>query len=185
MFLEKMLACGNDKTTTLEMLNMFLKNRGAECFATIDLLEIDMHTGTASFIKSGAAPSYIVRGGNLFRIASGTLPVGILSDISAEVTEFGLEKGDVIVMVSDGICGDPELDSTWLCDYLTKEMTDDLALTAEKIMLRAKKENKRSDDMTVELLRIEAPAKNAMDKVPSVTGEFSPFGDDFSVQIGG
>ena len=64
-------------------------------------------------------------------------------------------------------------------------MTDDLALTAEKIMLRAKKENKRSDDMTVELLRIEAPAKNAMDKVPSVTGEFSPFGDDFSVQIGG
>ena len=144
-----------------------------------------MHTGTASFIKSGAAPSYIVRGGNLFRIASGTLPVGILSDISAEVTEFGLEKGDVIVMVSDGICGDPELDSTWLCDYLAKEMTDDLALTAEKIMLRAKKENKRSDDMTVELLRIEAPAKNAMDKVPSVTGEFSPFGDDFSVQIGG
>ncbi len=185
VFLEKMLACGNDKTTTLEMLNMFLKNRGAECFATIDLLEIDMHTGTASFIKSGAAPSYIVRGGNLFRIASGTLPVGILSDISAEVTEFGLEKGDVIVMVSDGICGDPELDSTWLCDYLAKEMTDDLALTAEKIMLRAKKENKRSDDMTVELLRIEAPAKNAMDKVPSVTGEFSPFGDDFSVQIGG
>lgn len=172
VFLEKMLACGNDKTTTLEMLNMFLKNRGAECFATIDLLEIDMHTGTASFIKSGAAPSYIIRGGNLFRIASGTLPVGILSDISAEVTEFELEKGDVIVMVSDGICGDPELDSTWLCEYLTAGISSDISLAAEKILARAKSENKRSDDMTIELLRIEAPSKNARDKTsPEIEAE--------------
>ena len=167
VFLEKMLACGNDKTTTLEMLNMFLKNRGAECFATIDLLEIDMHTGTASFIKSGAAPSYIIRGGNLFRIASGTLPVGILSDISAEVTEFELMEGDIIVMVSDGICGDPELDSTWLCEYLTAGISPDISLAAEKILERAKSENKRSDDMTIELLRIGAPSKNARDKTSS------------------
>ena len=181
VFLEKMLTCGNDKTTTLEMLNMFLKNRGAECFATIDLLEIDMHTGTASFIKSGAAPSYIVRGGNLFRIASGTLPVGILSDISAEVTEFELEEGDLIVMVSDGVCGDPELDGVRLCECLTNDPVRDLAASAEKIMLGAKAENRRSDDMTIELLRIEPPTKNSRDRVPSSPELFSQLNEDFAV----
>ena len=181
VFLEKMLTCGNDKTTTLEMLNMFLKNRGAECFATIDLLEIDMHTGTASFIKSGAAPSYIVRGGNLFRIASGTLPVGILSDISAEVTEFELMEGDIIVMVSDGVCGDPELDGVRLCECLTNDPVRDLAASAEKIMLGAKAENRRSDDMTIELLRIEPPTKNSRDRVPSSPELFSQLNEDFAV----
>lgn len=180
-FLEKMLACGNDKTTTLEMLNMFLKNRGAECFATIDLLEIDMHTGTAAFIKSGAAPSYIVRGKNLYKISSGTLPVGILSDISAEITEFDLKTGDVIVMVSDGICGDPEFDGTWLSDYLTKEMSSDLTLTAEKIMMRARKEDKRSDDMTVELIRIDPPTAGARDTVPVFLEESAVWGEDFAI----
>ena len=163
------------------MLNMFLKNRGAECFATIDLLEIDMHTGTASFIKSGAAPSYIVRGGNLFRIASGTLPVGILSDISAEVTEFELMEGDIIVMVSDGVCGDPELDGVRLCECLTNDPVRDLAASAEKIMLGAKAENRRSDDMTIELLRIEPPAKNSRDRVPSSPELFSQLNEDFAV----
>ena len=181
VFLEKMLACGNDKTTTLEMLNMFLKNRGAECFATIDLLEIDMHTGTAAFIKSGAAPSYIVRGKNLYKISSGTLPVGILSDISAEITEFDLKTGDVIVMVSDGICGDPEFDGTWLSDYLTKEMSSDLTLTAEKIMMRARKEDKRSDDMTVELIRIDPPTAGARDTVPVFLEESAVWGEDFAI----
>ena len=62
IFLEKMLACGNKKSTTLEMLNMIIAGKGVECFATVDLLEIDLMLGTASFIKSGATPSYVIRG---------------------------------------------------------------------------------------------------------------------------
>ena len=158
VFLEKMLACGNDKTTTLQMLNMFLKNKGTESFATVDLLEVDMHMKTAAFIKSGAAPSYVMRGSNLFRIASGTLPVGILADVSAELTEFELCDGDVIIMASDGIADDYELetgkDPSWFADFLCREWTDDLHIMAEKILLAAKKSGRRSDDMTVELIRV-------------------------------
>lgn len=165
VFLEKMLYCGNDKTTTLEMLNMFLKNKGTECFATVDLLEIDLHLGTASFIKSGAAPSYILRDGSLFRIASGTLPIGILPDISAELTEFDLKTGDIIVMASDGVAGDFETEDgknpSWLADFLTENRSGDLPSMAEKIMLAAKKSDRRSDDMTVELIRLLPPVGGA------------------------
>lgn len=158
VFLEKMLACGNDKSTTLQMLNMFLKNKGTESFATVDLLEIDMHTRSAAFIKSGAAPSYVMRNGNLFRIASGTLPVGILSEVSAELTEFDLCNGDVIIMASDGIADDFEIetgrDPSWFADFLCREWTDDLHIMAEKILLAAQRSGRRSDDMTVELIRV-------------------------------
>ena len=158
VFLEKMLSCGNDKTTTLQMLNMFLKNKGTESFATVDLLEIDMHMKTAAFIKSGAAPSYVMRNGNLFRIASGTLPVGILSEVSAELTEFELCDGDVIIMASDGIADDFEIetgrDPSWFADFLCREWTDDLHIMSEKILLAARKSGRRSDDMTVELIRV-------------------------------
>ena len=163
VFLEKMLSCGNDKSTTLQMLNMFLKNKGTESFATVDLLEIDMHMKTAAFIKSGAAPSYVMRNGSLFRIASGTLPVGILSDVSAELTEFELCDGDVIIMASDGIADDFEIetgkDPSWFADFLCREWTDDLHIMSEKILLAAGKNGRRSDDMTVELIRVDEVGK--------------------------
>lgn len=162
VFLEKMLACGGDKSNTLQMINTFLKNKGSECFSTVDLLEVDLHAGKASFLKSGAAPSYIMRGNDLFRISSGTLPVGILPDVAAEMTAFDLKKDDVIIMVSDGISGDFEVESgndpSWFADFLTKEWTWDLDVMAEKILLAAQKAGRRSDDMTVELLRVEESA---------------------------
>lgn len=158
VFLEKMLACGGDKSNTLQMINTFLKNKGTECFSTVDLLEVDLHAGKASFLKSGAAPSYIRRGNDLFRISSGTLPVGILPDVAAEMTAFDLKNDDVIIMVSDGISGDFEVESgsdpSWFADFLAKEWTWDLDIMAEKILLAAQKAGRRSDDMTVELLRV-------------------------------
>ena len=84
-------------------------------------------------------------------------------------------------MVSDGICGDPEFDGTWLSDYLTKEMSSDLTLTAEKIMMRARKEDKRSDDMTVELIRIDPPTADARDTVPVFLEESAVWGEDFAI----
>lgn len=174
IFLRQMLSCGNDKTTTLNMLNMFLKNKGGECFATVDLVEVDLHLGTAFFIKSGAAPSYVMRGGSLFRIASGTLPVGILDSVSAEMTEFRLQIGDVIVMVSDGIAGDfevePGSDPSWFADFLCREWTEDLPTMTEKILVAAQRRGRRSDDMTAALIRI-CPAD--VGEVSSPTAEYN------------
>ena len=158
VFLEKMLACGNKKAITLEMLNHFLTSRTTESFATVDLVEIDLVLGVASFLKSGAVPSYVVRNRHLYKIASGTFPIGILPEVSVEVTEFELCDGDVILICSDGVSSDIETqenaDPMWFTEFVSHEWTDDLDIMAEKIMSAARSASSGSDDMTVELIRV-------------------------------
>ena len=153
IFCEQMLAGGNDKAVTLEMLNGFIRSRGSECSATIDMAEIDMITGEACFVKSGAAPSYVLRAGNLYKIQSKTVPIGILPELDAEKIRFELQEGDVIVMLSDGVAQSLE-DGVWLANLLSYEWVEDLQLMAEKILDNAALNNARSDDMTVALVRV-------------------------------
>ena len=155
IFLSKLLAAGNKKNTVLKMLNNFIRNKNLECFATVDLLEVDMLTGEASFIKSGAAASYVIRKGRLFKIASKSLPIGITREIASEEVKFKLEKDDLIVMISDGVSQSFE-DGAWLLSMLSEEIDADgpLANIARSILEQAKKKNERSDDMTVVAVRV-------------------------------
>ncbi len=153
VFLRRLLEAGCGIGAALELLNNFIRSRGIECFATIDLLEIDTYTSEAKFVKSGAAPSYVIRDGSLFKVASGTIPVGITREIGAEQIKFKLEKGDVIVMVSDGIAQTLE-DSAWLADIIIGEWDDNLKNLSDKILDAAGERNRRRDDMTVGLIRI-------------------------------
>ncbi len=155
IFLSKLLSAGNKKHTVLKMLNNFIRNKNLECFATVDLLEIDMLTGEASFIKSGAAASYVIRKGRLFKIASTSLPIGITREIASEEVRFKLEKDDLIVMISDGVSQSFE-DGAWLLSMLADEIDagGSLANISRSILERAKKNNERSDDMTVVAVRV-------------------------------
>ena len=157
IFMEKLLNGGNNKAVTLEMLNNFIRCKNMESFATVDLLEIDMLSGQASFIKSGAAPSYILRDGSLFKITSNSMPIGIAREINAEEIKFELREGDIIVMMSDGVAQSFE-DSIWLANMLTNEWEEGEGLQSmsEKILTGAKEHNKRSDDMTVGLIKVMA-----------------------------
>ncbi len=126
MFIEKMLSAGNRADVTLRMLNNVIRSEnlgcGNECSATVDLLELDLMNGTASFIKSGAAPTYIAREGTVYKISARTMPVGIIQNADARITKFDTRKGDIIVMVSDGCCPDNE-DCPWLVEYLCALMS--------------------------------------------------------------
>ncbi|MBQ8495836.1 MAG: SpoIIE family protein phosphatase [Clostridia bacterium] len=158
VFLEKMLVSGNKKSITLDMLNHLLCSRNTECFATVDICEIDLVCGIASFLKCGAVPSFVMRSGHLYKISAGTFPIGILSQVSAEVTDFELRAGDVIILCSDGIVSDPDAadgeDAVRFLDLITREWTDDLTVMAEKILAYSSDFSMRSDDMTVALLRV-------------------------------
>ena len=153
VFIERMLTGGNGTALTLEMLNGFIRTRGIECSATVDLAEIDLITGEACFIKSGAAPSFVLRGGNLYKLESKTVPIGIMRELDAEQIKFDLADGDVIIMLSDGVAQSLE-DGIWLANLLTYEWEDDLNVMAEKILDNAVFANNRSDDMTVSIVRV-------------------------------
>lgn len=156
VFLEKMLRAGNRAATSLRMLNNMIASRSQdstkECSSTVDLLELDLMTGEGAFLKSGAAPSFVVRGKVVRRLQAGTVPIGILNTLDVQKTDFPLRAGDTVVMVSDGILqGDDE--GEWLTSYLTGVAS----LTPEEIVYqicRRCAERETRDDCSVVALRI-------------------------------
>ena len=153
VFLEKLLSAGCSKTTSMKMLNNLLRTSGEESSATVDLLELDLLSGRATFIKSGAAPSYVKRGENLFRIRSRTVSVGLTETLDAEKIRFDAQPGDIIVMLSDGVSQSPE-DAPWLMEILSGDLGQDLSAAAERIVGVASGVRDCRDDMSVALVRI-------------------------------
>ncbi len=158
IFLEKMLRAGNRAGTSLRMLNNMIRSRGEdsrrECSSTIDLLELDLMSGNASFIKSGAAPGFVIRGNVVRRLHAGTVPIGIICTLDAQTTTFELQPGDTVVMISDGIL-QRDAECEWITSYL-KTVGD---LTPEEIVYRIclhAAEAEEHDDCSAIALRIHA-----------------------------
>ncbi len=155
VYLDRMLRSGNKKEQSVAMLNSFLRQKSCESFTTVDLLEIDLLSGEACFVKSGAAPSYVLRGTSIFKIESNSMPVGIAKELRAEEVKFKLEEKDIVVMVSDGIVGSFD-DGLWLMDILTNEWkkgmsTDDMCA---RILDEARQRKGERDDMTVGMVKV-------------------------------
>ncbi len=157
VFLEKMLACGNGKSTILSMLNTLLGARRTECFATVDMAEIDLVTGEAAFLKSGAVPSFVLRGGKLLRISSDTYPIGIMPKISSEMTCLSLSAGDLVLLCSDGVCSDldEEEPRPWFARVMMEMASESVDAIAEKILRLAGEKVGYDDDMSVIVMRLE------------------------------
>ena len=103
IMLEKLLSVGAEKESAIKLLNKALIEKNEEIFATVDLLEIDRILCRATLIKAGAAPTFIIRDGKLRTIEAKTPPAGIMKNVIADKKSFTLEKGDMLVMMSDGI----------------------------------------------------------------------------------
>lgn len=158
-FLRNMLGAGNRMEASLRMLNSVLCARSAhsedECSATVDLMQLDLYSGEMSLVKSGAAPTLLVRRGNVFKLASPSLPIGILQALDAKQIDINCEDGDLVVMVSDGAVRDGE-DYEYLCELLrTPGVADETPRRiADKIMRRARAEMNGADDTSVIVVRV-------------------------------
>ena len=102
--LEQLLLGGASHQLALEIVNAVLLLRSdEESFATVDLTLIDTLGQQMEFIKISAAPSFVKRRGQVRSFRSTTLPVGILNEVDADQQSYPLEKGDLLVMMSDGV----------------------------------------------------------------------------------
>ncbi len=163
VFLKNMLTAGNGMETSLRMLNSVLRAKGsdseAECSATVDLMQLDLHTGEARFVKSGAAPTLVLRRGNVFKLSAACFPIGILRAIDARQIELSCEDGDVLVMMSDGATDDGD-GCERICELLSREGVADEppSKICDRIMRETqaeRSENKTAaDDISVVALRI-------------------------------
>ena len=157
MFLEKMLSAGNRVEVSLRMLDGYIRSKntgtGDECSATVDLMELDLMDGRAVFAKNGAAPTYVVREGMVYKLHSPTLPIGILRDTPARLLRFRTHPGDVVVMVSDGVTlGNDEC--PWLIDLLSDPMPDSMDSLRRDIIKRALTAGSE-DDLSAIAIRVE------------------------------
>lgn len=153
--LERLIRSGAELETALKMLNQIIRSTERECSATVDIAEIDLATGEARFIKSGAAPSFVLRDGSIFRLQSKTVPLGILCALDAEMIKFDVQPGDTVVMISDGAARSYE-EAPWLLDLMSTDegvLSGDERLAAMTVVSEAAMRGSR-DDITCGIMRI-------------------------------
>lgn len=157
-FLRGMLTRGGVNCEMLSALNGLLcgRNEGSayECSATVDLMELDLISGEASFFKSGAAPTYVFRDGSLFKLRSRTMPIGILRDTEIKNFKFELSEGDVVVMISDGVTGGRE-ECPWLFDLLRQNLENSGLERTADLILKYAVGHGSEDDISLAVIRIE------------------------------
>ena len=139
----------------MSLINSSLLLRSSkDIFSTIDLCSLNLTSGEASFIKLGAASSYIKTGDKINTISGTSLPAGILRDIEVEKHFLSVTDNTIILIMSDGI-SDIALKNPALEGWIEKELetinTTNPQIIATKIMDKASRLLKNSihDDMTV------------------------------------
>lgn len=150
VFLRRMLAAGNGVEVSMRLLNSIIRGKGGdECSAGVDILEVDLITGRAALYKGGAAPSYLRRGDKIYSLSTPSVPLGIIGELDAGKTEFAVEPGDVIFMVSDGILSGTDEDEggsyVWLLDLLASADSRPLEDTARRALRMARIAGSRDD----------------------------------------
>ena len=154
--LEGLLRAGVDPATAMEMLNslMLLKNGEEWGYATVDLMCVDLFTGTVDFYKYGAAPSYLRTGRSVRRVKGISLAAGILMGEGEmpDVIHMSLPEGGWALIASDGVIS-PDSDG-WIRQKLLDYAGADPRELAGEILREAERFG-CGDDMTVLCVHVE------------------------------
>lgn len=102
--LEELLIAGFPRETALQMLNTaMVMGRQEVRFSTIDMSVFDLYTGKCEITKAGASTTFIKRKDRVERIKSTSLPMGVMTTLEPDTTEWQLESGDMVIMITDGV----------------------------------------------------------------------------------
>lgn len=101
----RLISSGVSPHTAIKISNSVMRVKGwDESFATVDLALFDLCQGTVTFVKSGSAPSYILRDGGIIKISGSEFPIGILPDVNPSTVTHKLYENDRVILASDGLC---------------------------------------------------------------------------------
>ena len=153
----KLLRAGFDGEAAARLVNVALTLKGdEETSATVDLLTVDLYTGRARLYKAGAAPSFLVRAGQVRLLEGSSLPVGILAKVTGACTPLTLQPGDWVVLMSDGALADGE---EWVMQqlHLSMQTGDDPGHAARLLADQARRRapGGQQDDITVAIFKLE------------------------------
>jgi sigma-B regulation protein RsbU (phosphoserine phosphatase) len=72
-------------------------------FATLVVLDIHGDSGKIQLLNAGHTPPILIRGGQPHTTAKGNPALGLMSNTGYDVVEASLQKGDALMVYSDGI----------------------------------------------------------------------------------
>jgi stage II sporulation protein E len=151
--MEHLLAAGMRQDVVLNTINTLLRLRyPSEKFATLDLAMLDSRSGDLELYKLGAPPSFLKNGGATKVVGSGSLPIGILEEITPEKLHFKFQSGGTLVMVTDGLLENPAgYEDKWLIGTLDEIRHDHPQIIADRLIEEACYRWPRGvqDDLTV------------------------------------
>ena len=159
--LERLLTSGFKKDTSIKLINSTLASsmKEEDMYATLDIAILDLYAENMEFVKNGACPTYVKRNKEVQLLKSISMPTGILDNIELIVYDKDIQKGDIIVMCSDGIIesnSDYQNKELWL-KYLLEEMNNDDVQKIADIIISEAIDNdygKEKDDMTVIVAKV-------------------------------
>ena len=152
--LAELLSAGFDVDVAIKTINAILMTgRKSDMFATVDLAIINKETGRAQIFKMGAASTFVKHDGKVSVLKRPAPPVGIVDGVKLEYIDVKLHRGDLLLMVSDGItdCDRNDPQCRWLRERLSSIGSKDPDTVAELIVNKAAEKYgiRERDDLTV------------------------------------
>ena len=152
--LSQLLEAGFDVDLAVKTVNGILMTESSgDMFATVDLAIIDQETGRTQIYKMGAASTFVKHEGKVAMLKRPAPPAGIVDGLRLEYIDVRLKKGDLLIMVSDGVtdCDRKDPECQWLRERLGQIGTRDPGTVAELIVNKAAEKYglRERDDLTV------------------------------------
>ena len=144
---KRLLTAGYPASHALRSLNSLCVLRGRPGAVTVDLLELELHTGKASLYKWGAAPSWLMTAAGWEKIGTAGPPPGLsVTDTRETMDRLSLRRGETLILLSDGVDGEEVRRRAW---ELTDERPGELA---SKVLRCGRGESQ--DDATAAVIRL-------------------------------
>ncbi len=146
--LKRMLCAGYPAEYALRSINSICALRDRAGAVTIDLAEIQLSCGKVALYKWGAVPSYLISAVGAEKLGTAGPPPGLsVTDYQERTERLTLRRGQLLVMVSDGVA---EADALRCC-------TDGVGNPSEEIgvALITAAEESGQDDATAVIISLE------------------------------
>ena len=153
--IESFYKAGLSGSLILNTVNKLLSINSEDTFTALDVGVIDLKDCSADFIKYGAPYGFIIGDGGVKIIEGNALPLGILDELKPSVCHTSLNRGDMIVLITDGI-SDAFGSSSEIIDFLRTVPAKNPQTLSDSLLQRAIELNggKHNDDMTALSVRV-------------------------------
>ena len=146
--LKRMLCAGYPAEYALRSINSICALRDRAGAVTMDLVEIQLDCGKVALYKWGAVPSYLISSLGAEKIGTASPPPGLsVTDYQERTERFTLRRGQLLVMVSDGI---GETEALRCCTEGVGNTSEEIAVS-----LISAAEDSGQDDATVVVISLE------------------------------